>query len=51
MVDPFVYSKLSSIKNDMESLDCTDYNTKKIVESILSLKDCVEMLAEKSDKS
>jgi len=50
MVNPLVYSKLSTIKNDMESLESTDYNTKKIVDSILSLKDCVEMLAEKSDK-
>ena len=50
MVNPFVYSKLATIKNDMESIECTDYNTKKIIESILSLKDCVEMLAEKSDK-
>ncbi len=50
MVNPLVYSKLSTIKNDMESLDYTDYKTKKIIKSILSLKDCVEMLAEKSDK-
>ncbi len=50
MVNPLVYSKLSTIKNDMESLDCTDNTTKKIVESILSLTDCIDLLAEKSDK-